>query len=1165
MRVQQRKAMISIMLAMLLAIGALLPAPRVMAAETGTLTLSQHALGNIFFENETVIILAESDAETVNWVVRDFWGNTAASGSTPVNAAGTTLIEPAPAGAIGYYEMDLTAVVGADVVASAKTTFGVIRHTETDADDTRFGVMTHFAQNWDVDVMPLINKAGIRHVRDEHYWGSVEQTKGVYNFEDVTGGYMQTAKMNDLQVLPIMSFANKLYDTDPNGNQQAWTIRRWVSNLEGQVNITGYWKLSQTQGTGTDGTGFRIFVDGQEIFDDYKSAQSSTTISLNQINVVEGTVIDFVVTPGNQDAVNSWFDGTRFAIDIWKVGGGVSFHSESQFSGVQGGDQWHYGYASMPSVRWDDYEHSTDFREMTYNSTTQAWKSSAFQWAGQKAGTMSPDIKATSGVSPYTEDGREGYANYGKAMLDYYTAMEAGIPAIEVWNEYNGSFSNGPATADKPFYYTEMLKKTYEVLKSAYPDVPVIGTASVMIPTGYLEALFELGALDYMDGVVIHPYVQNWNVRWPELVWTEINDLNEQIKRFNNGETKPIWVTEFGFSSQDRKYTANFNARQMALMSSFDNVERSYTYLLRDDASFPYMGLLKSDQAPEGKYTPNPAYVATANMVHQLNGATALGREFVDSLSNLYIMKFTDSDEDELRIAWSADDEGEIGEFYTNEPLTIVDMMGVETVAQPVNGKVSIPLGESIVFVKGNVQSIQGTAGQPVADSFLSFTGEQGENGWQYGYYDEDVFQPMHYTPEFTWNWQWQGGADETLKVTQPGGYPSRVTADTPAVRRWTSSVEGEVNVQGLIGPSELNYSIRVDGTTVFDQTLQAVQYDSYDATFTVEEGSFVDFVIQHPNGQINLKSDKTVFTARIYDTTESASPGEAAPALTLTGSDEAMAGEGLQLDVGLEGVQSPFKLLSVVIQVDPTKLVFALAGEEGSESLDEAAIQLLHPDLSLLGSSVKPDTGEILLILAVAGQDATEEDGALFQLIGQVKEEASLGETAIFLTDAEASINGEEVPIGVPQTPYELAVVDSIVPGDRTSLDAVIAEALALHGRTMEGVKLGQYAEGSRSGLQTAIVSAQASGNSQSAIDQAKMELETALQQFRLQLVTMKPGATRITIHDLSLIANYYNAAPGEAGWSEVEKADVLNLNIIDIRNLAAVAQMILNEWRAD
>jgi hypothetical protein len=59
--------------------------------------------------------------------------------------------------------------------------------------------------------------------------------------------------------------------------------------------------------------------------------------------------------------------------------------------------------------------------------------------------------------------------------------------------------------------------------------------------------------------------------------------------------------------------------------------------------------------------------------------------------------------------------------------------------------------------------------------------------------------------------------------------------------------------------------------------------------------------------------------------------------------------------------------------------------------------------------------------------------------------------------------------------------------------------------------------------------------------------------------------GQTKVTIRDLSIIAKFYGVTSVVPKWSEIEKADVLGTNAIDIRTLAAVAQKILDEWRKE
>src|SRR5262249_54112959 len=108
-----------------------------------------------------------------------------------------------------------------------------------------------------------------------------------------------------------------------------------------------------------------------------------------------------------------------------------------------------------------------------------------------------------SNKTPYDDRGRAAYAAYAAAVAKRYSGQ---VSAVEVWNEYNGSFCDGPCRGDRPAYYAAMLKETYKSLKAANPSLVVAGGAAVPIPLDYFDNLFRQGALDAMDAVVIHPY-----------------------------------------------------------------------------------------------------------------------------------------------------------------------------------------------------------------------------------------------------------------------------------------------------------------------------------------------------------------------------------------------------------------------------------------------------------------------------------------------------------------------------------------------------------------------------------------------------------------------------------------------------------------------------------
>src|SRR5271166_5301550 len=118
-----------------------------------------------------------------------------------------------------------------------------------------------------------------------------------------------------------------------------------------------------------------------------------------------------------------------------------------------------------------------------------------------------------------------------------------------------------------------------------------------------------------MDAVVIHPYRGQ-----PEGVEEEIEALRRLMAQY--GPVKPIWATEFSDIADMRKSrddVARYLVRMSTLLLSA-KVERIYWYLLRDFEEFTGLGLLHDENDPLGRYTPTPAYVAYATLIHELDG-----------------------------------------------------------------------------------------------------------------------------------------------------------------------------------------------------------------------------------------------------------------------------------------------------------------------------------------------------------------------------------------------------------------------------------------------------------------------------------------------------------------------------------------------------------------
>ncbi len=99
-----------------------------------------------------------------------------------------------------------------------------------------------------------------------------------------------------------------------------------------------------------------------------------------------------------------------------------------------------------------------------------------------------------------------------------------------------------------------MLEQAYTQIKAVRPDVTVVGGSTINVPLPYWEKLMQDGALSSMDALSIHPYRYNSP---PEGIENDVIALQDLTKKYNNGQTKPIWVTEIGWAIQDGLHAGN--------------------------------------------------------------------------------------------------------------------------------------------------------------------------------------------------------------------------------------------------------------------------------------------------------------------------------------------------------------------------------------------------------------------------------------------------------------------------------------------------------------------------------------------------------------------------------------------------------------------------------
>ncbi len=455
------------------------------------------------------------------------------------------------------------------------------------------------------------------------------------------------------------------------------------------------------------------------------------------------------------------------------------------------------------------------------------------------------------GATPYTAEGCAGYARYAVEVLRHCGPR---VKAVEIWNEYNGSFNHGPAGEDRAGTYLKMLRVAYAAIKQERPDVTVVAGATAGVPLPYWEKLFAGGVLNWADALSIHPYRYEAP---PEGIEDDIAGLRRLASRY--GAVKPIWVTEIGWQLKpskaagdlviDEEVQARFLARSFALLQSA-GVERTYWYLFRDTPEFS-MGLVHDD----AERTPKPAYQALATLVRELRGLHFLRRE--PAAAGLYSLVFGDAAGREKRMLWS----------LTPRRLGLAGAVAaVGLTGQALDLEAGTLLDDAPIYVAGPLPGLPPpeAAVKVLADSARDFSDRQ-DGAWNYGTLaaDSGEFIPLPRFERSDWTAGWVGDFSYGT-VTATDQHPSaRDGRPVAFVRRWRSAHEGRVRITGEFrcgtNGDGVGVSVRVGGRPLFRELLGggAPVVRSLDLTLDVHAGTTVDFVVD-PGPATNIDFDAT-------------------------------------------------------------------------------------------------------------------------------------------------------------------------------------------------------------------------------------------------------------------------------------------------------------------
>jgi polysaccharide biosynthesis protein PslG len=203
------------------------------------------------------------------------------------------------------------------------------------------------------------------------------------------------------------------------------------------------------------------------------------------------------------------------------------------------------------------------------------------------------------------------------------------VDAWEIWNEQNLKtfWSTGPDAAA----YARLLKAAYPAVKGADPSALVVFGGTAYNDYWYVSRAYKeipnLG--DYYDVMATHPYPRPANSA-PEKVWYEPGTSStiatrafagyREVRRtmLSRGDDKPIWFTEFGWSSNtvsgwgvSAAQQADYLTRAYRCVEQDPYVQVAIWYIYRNHAWAQdantwgdQLGLTYTD------FTPKPAYNA---------------------------------------------------------------------------------------------------------------------------------------------------------------------------------------------------------------------------------------------------------------------------------------------------------------------------------------------------------------------------------------------------------------------------------------------------------------------------------------------------------------------------------------------------------------------------
>lgn len=286
-------------------------------------------------------------------------------------------------------------------------------------------------------------------------------------------------------------------------------------------------------------------------------------------------------------------------------------------------------------IRWDWVEPSRDvFTWTCMDRVIDAERAQGLEILGLLDYTAGWAVGESRPVSS-TPPPLDRWANYVRKTAEHYKGR---VNTWEVWNEPNFAHFWAGSKAQ----YADLLRVTYDTIKSVDPSARVLAPA--VSGVGTTDEWLDAIPADKYDILAIHLYTEPdfLNDRRYSYYDQGLPNLAAVVARDGN---KPVWITEFGFSSQggaegwyvgDEGAQARYLVQQVAETLAFTGglkIERIMPYVFNDHDGFELV---------HGWTNPKPAYAAFQTLSAQLAGATPVGR--VNAGAGVFAFRFMRDD-----------------------------------------------------------------------------------------------------------------------------------------------------------------------------------------------------------------------------------------------------------------------------------------------------------------------------------------------------------------------------------------------------------------------------------------------------------------------------------------------------------------------------------------